>query len=246
MPNDTVVCTVFSPREGVDSAAILENHGQLAGASRYIWLANGVADATHDALIRAALRMARPVTLLRCREILPIARAYNRLLIEANSGGEGRDVLLIQDDVTGPPGLIDSLRACQADLPAAWHDDRPPKEYIVDGLPYIVFMAVLIRAGVFAKLGFLNELFIRGVDAEYGCRASNMGMTCGFLPYPRVHHHGKITTNGDNGHVRMIHQQALSLIQFLRRRGLLKEFCGATLDARWGMKYQRMEFSPYL
>lgn len=239
-----VACTVFSPRShGIYQ--VLDSQTRLGGIARRAWLANGLSDVEYGRLAGVASKLPQPTTLFRCREVLPIARSHNHLLRHAAVEHPGSDCLILQDDVLAPPELPSALSASEYDVPAAWHDDRPPKKYEACGLQYVVFMAVLLRSRVLDRVGYLNEMFMRGVDAEFGCRASAAGLTCGFVPWPRVHHVGRVTTGGDNAGTRMVHQQALGLIRYLHRRGLLAEYRGAQLNARHGIRFTRADFEGW-
>ncbi|MCE5277180.1 MAG: hypothetical protein ABFD92_16755 [Planctomycetaceae bacterium] len=211
-----VVVTAWSTREH-DIGPIIETHAALQGVDRFVWLANGVDRLRFRQLDRASSRL--PVTLARTAHTQSIAQAYNLLLIEATADAVDADVLVIQDDVMVTPDLPAALSASRYDLPAAWHDDRPRRGYEIGGYPYVVNMAVLIRRRLFDRMGFFNELFVRGVDAEYGVRASVAGLSCGFIEAPTVHHVGHITTHGDNGSVRQLHRQAHRLIEALLEWG---------------------------
>lgn len=215
-PPVTVV-TAWSSRSR-DMGAVLENHLALADVQRFVWLANGLTGGEWSLLRSAARRCSVPVTLLRSKVCLPIARAYNQCLAAAHEDGP-TDVLELQDDVMAPEGLVASLQNSPLDLPAAWHVDRQRRDYDVEGYRYVVSMAMLIRKGLFKTLGYFDELFIRGVDAEYGVRASARGLSVGFIDAPSVRHIGHQTTGGDNASVRMIHQQALALLRYFIATG---------------------------
>lgn len=240
---NTIVCTSFSPRD-LDCGLVLPNHARLQEVFQYYWLANGIDDAAYGKLLtfaNAFQRAGKSVTVWRCRELLPIARAYNHLLQQVDD--QFADALILQDDVTAPANLVHALRKSRYDLPAAWHENKPNRDYVINGLDYVVFMAVLIRRRVFERLGYLNELFIRGVDAEYGCRASFEGLSVGHITEAHVHHWGERTTHGNNTYARMIHQQALAMIQFLHRRNLLRGKCGTALNARWNIQFTKANFA---
>lgn len=237
-----VECTVFSQRD-IALEMVLRNHARLDGIDRVLWLANGVDEATYQTLVHAASQRRQPTTLFRCGRRLPIARAYNHLLATAHDEDDRADCLILQDDVTARPCLPRALQDSQFDLTAAWHDDRPPHRYEVRGLDYVVFMAALIRGQLIDEIGYLNELFLRGVDCEFGCRASASGHTVGFTMWPHVHHIGHVTTGGDNVEARYVHQQARALAEELIDAGRLAFVRPTLLNARYHIIFNRADFS---
>lgn len=219
----TVVCTVFT-RRSVPPRGIVRRVVALKGeVSEFVWVNNGAGRPVTDELARMAATFAPSarVVLLTVNWVLPIARAWNVALERASSDFPDDDYLEVQDDVRVTPELLPALQRSRFDLPAAWHDNRPRKRYERFGLAYVVGMAVLIRNRVFRRLGYHDELFIKGVDEEYGMRGSLNGFTVGHISRPTVHHLGGVTALGDNRLAARLHEHGHALAAFLLEHGLL-------------------------
>jgi GT2 family glycosyltransferase len=228
-------CTVWSGRS-INFKAVAKNHLEIADVDRHVWLLNGLSSAQHESFEKIAHTTRQWITLIKSPRLLPIARAYNRVFQEAQKE-KGSDFFVIQDDILAESCSATVLKKSRYDLPALWHVDRPIREYEICGLPYVVFMAALIRRRVFDEIGYLWEVFLRGCDSEYGIRASLSGFRLGFEFDPRVKHLGGTTTGGDNASVRMVHQQAKLLIEYLVENGVMGGYREPVLDDRAGTKF---------
>ena len=212
----TTICTVWTDRP-VPPRGIVKRHCMLEGEiSEFVWVNNGGGEVLGRSLAKLC-RIFRPrarVVLIDVHHLLPIARAWNVALDRASRDHPDDDYLEAQDDVRVRPGLLTALRTSEFDLAGAWHDDQPPRAFEHCGYPYVVGMAVLIRNRVFRRLGHHDELFIKGVDAEYG-------VSVGHVYDPLVRHMGTTTALGSNGFARRLHEHASVLIPYLLDRGLM-------------------------
>lgn len=195
---------------------VVRSHLALDGVIRRVHVFNGLKAETR-------LRLERDFADHRCTFItsahrLPIARAYN---LGLRVIPESEDVLEYQDDIVTAPSMVMALASCEYDVAAGWHNDRSYQEaFEFEGMRYTAGMCMLLRARVRQRIGFHCELFINGVDGDYGMRAHEAGFTCGHLKNPRVKHLGRVTTYGNNEMGRRFHEHGKRMTEFLKANGL--------------------------
>ena len=219
-----IVLSVFS-RDSV-TQSVIESHNALMDATYRVVVLNHVPLHLRSVLMERFGK--RNTTFIETPYTLPIARAYN---VGLSLVPESLDVLELQDDVVVPDNMVSRLCDSGYDVPAAWGIRREWCEwcecfsgrFAVANLPYsyVDGKCLLLRSYVRQRLGFHNELFFKGVDADWGIRASAMGMTVGHLPEPYITDVGYSTAVGSDEQVKRLHDHARIMAEFLHANGLL-------------------------
>lgn len=228
-----IVLSVFS--RGSVTQSVIESHRALMDVTYRVVVLNHVPPHIRSVLMERLGK--KNTTFIETPYMLPIARAHN---VGLRVVPDNSDVIELQDDVVVPQDMVTRLVASEYDLPAGWGIrksfgdwcERFENRFAVRNLPYsyVDGKCILLRSRVREKVGYHNELFVKGVDADYGIRASAMGFSCGHLPEPYLVDVGTTTAMGNDAFAQRLHEHARVLAEFLHEHGLIRRRCEPLTD----------------